>query len=552
MKVLIFHGYLLRGTGSNVYNASVTSALAGLGHEVHLLCQDRGAGELPWVDRVGTWNDGELRVEPAGGEPGPRPGSVTAYLPDIGGLLPVYVADEYEGFRVKTFHDLSDAELDAYLDANVAAVADVVSSVGGVDAALANHLVMGPAILARAGLRFAAKIHGSALEYTVKPDPERFMPYAREGTATAAGVLVGSGHTAASLWEAIDDPGLPAKTRLGPPGVDTELFAPIPRSEAAPRLGEVAEMLRAGGREESHSETRTTGGSSDGDPLRRPNTWGRDPEMAAVAIDHLAAATGPRVVFVGKLIVSKGIDLLLAAWPMVHAANPGASLLVVGFGEYEDATRRLWTALETGDLTTVREIAARGWALEGGEEAPLSMLTAFLADLPDSYADDAVAAAGSVAFAGRLEHDEVGRLVPAADAVVMPSTFPESFGMVAAEAAAAGTPPVSAHHSGMAEVSGALAEALPAQAASLVSFELDERAVGSLADRLNGWLSLDPEIRERALASLHEVAARNWSWDGVARGILAASAGELDGLPAPQVPPVTSSDPSVGGRGAEQ
>src|SRR3954469_12673638 len=170
MKVLIFHGYLLRGTGSNVYNASVATALARLGHEVHLLCQDRHAGELPWVDRVGTWEDGELRIEP--GEGG-GPGTVTVYLPDIGGLLPVYVADEYDEFRVKTFHDLTDAELSAYLDANVAAVRGVAESVGGGDAALANHLVMGPAILARAGLHFAAKIHGSALEYTVKPDLER-------------------------------------------------------------------------------------------------------------------------------------------------------------------------------------------------------------------------------------------------------------------------------------------------------------------------------------------------------------------------------------------
>src|SRR5215207_1638795 len=167
MRVLIFHGYLLRGTGSNVYNASVATALARMGHEVHLLCQDRRAGELPWVDRVGTWDGGDLRVQPAGGDSGP--GTVTVYRPDIGGLLPVYVADEYEGFRVKAFPELSEEELDAYLDANVAAVRDVAGSLDGVDAALANHLVMGPAILARAGLRFAVKIHGSALEYTVKP-----------------------------------------------------------------------------------------------------------------------------------------------------------------------------------------------------------------------------------------------------------------------------------------------------------------------------------------------------------------------------------------------
>jgi len=530
VKVLIFHGYLLRGTGSNIYNSSVATALARLGHEVHLLCQDRHAGELPWVDRVASWDAGGLRIESAGG--GSGPGTVTVYRPDIGGLLPVYVADEYEGFRVKTFPELTEAELDAYLDANVAAARDVVESLDGVDAALANHLVMGPAILARAGLRFAVKIHGSALEYTVKPHPERFLPYAREGTDGATAVLVGSGHTAGSLWRALDDPSLPSKTRLGPPGVDTELFAPTPRSECAPRLRQLAAELRAD----------ASGQSS----------WDRDPEEAAEAVGRFADAAGPRVVFVGKLIVSKGIDLLLAAWPLVHAANPRAHLLLVGFGEYEAATRRLWTALEAGDIAAVREIAVRGRALEGGEEAPLTMLIAFLDHLPAGYWDAAAKAAGTVAFAGRMEHEEVQRLVPAAEALVMPSTFPESFGMVAAEAAAAGTPPVSAAHSGMAEVSHALAEGLPPEAAGLVSFTLDEQAVSSFADRINGWLGLDPEIRARALAALREVAIRKWSWEGVARGVLAASAGKLDELTSPHVPGATSSDPGAGGGLAEE
>src|SRR5215211_6362256 len=113
MRVLIFHGYLLRGTGSNVYNANLAQALAREGHEVHLLCQDRRAGELDWVresDRI------------------------TVHIPDIGGLLPVFVADRYEGFDVKTFPELTDEELDRYLDANVAAVRRVVDEFGEPDA----------------------------------------------------------------------------------------------------------------------------------------------------------------------------------------------------------------------------------------------------------------------------------------------------------------------------------------------------------------------------------------------------------------------------------
>src|SRR5919198_2409728 len=124
MKVLIFHGYLLRGTGSNVYNASVARALARMGHEVHLLCQDRRAPELAWVERIGTWPRGKLEIASAGSG-GSGPGTVTAYVPDIGDLLPVYVADEYEGFRVKAFPELSEEELADYLAANVNAVRDV-------------------------------------------------------------------------------------------------------------------------------------------------------------------------------------------------------------------------------------------------------------------------------------------------------------------------------------------------------------------------------------------------------------------------------------------
>jgi glycosyltransferase involved in cell wall biosynthesis len=258
--------------------------------------------------------------------------------------------------------------------------------------------------------------------------------------------------------------------------------------------------------------------------------FARDPRAAADAIRHLAAAAGPRVVMVGKLIVSKGVDLLLAAWPLVHRANPGARLLVVGFGEYAPALERLWAALASGDLDQAREIASKGRGLEGGEEKPLRMLNAFLAESDAGYREAAREAGGSVAFAGRLEHDEVGRLIPATDALVFPSTFPEAFGMVAAEAAAAGVLPVSAAHSGAAEVSRALAATLPAEIGELVSFPLGGGAVRGIATRLNTWLRLDEPTREGARRALVGTASELWGWEGVARGVLAASAGRLEEL----------------------
>ncbi len=517
MRVLLFHGYLLRGTGSNVYNANLARALSRLGHDVQLLCQDTEAAELGWIDAVGTWEGDDFAVASTGGS-SPGSGSITAYRPEIGGLLPVYVPDSYAGFEVKTFTDLTEAELERYIELNVAAVCAVAA--GGLDAALANHLVMGPAILARAGLTFAAKVHGSALSYTVKPNP-RFLPFAREGMVAASGVLVGSRHTAESLWETVDDPALPAKTRLGPPGVDVEEFAREPGTDPVATIRALAAGLRA-----------VAERSGEGDQAEA-DSFDRDEDAAAAALEHFAAgpADAPRVIFVGKLIVSKGCDLLLAAWPLVLVANPDARLLLVGFGAYRAGLERLLAALAAGDLDEARAVAAAGWALEGGEERPLSILGAFLADPPEGWAEACSSLAGSVAFAGRLEHAEVGQLLEATDAMVVPSTFPEAFGMVAAEAAAAGALPVCADHSGLAEVAEALDDDLPAAARGLTAFPLGPGAIEGIASRLNDWLALDPSERAESRAALAATVARLWSWEKVAEGVLAASAGRLDQLP---------------------
>src|SRR3954451_12030572 len=144
MRALIFHGYLLGGTGSNVYNAALGEALVRAGHEVHLLCQDRAPFELRWVDAAGDWDGGALEVHARA-----EAVRATVYRPDIGGLLPLYVADRYDGIEARPFPDLTEAEVDHYVDANVAAVREVAERVRP-DVALANHLVMGPVVLARA------------------------------------------------------------------------------------------------------------------------------------------------------------------------------------------------------------------------------------------------------------------------------------------------------------------------------------------------------------------------------------------------------------------
>ncbi len=503
LRVLIFHGYLLQGTGSNVYNARLTHALLRAGHEVHLLCQDRDPFALSWVDAVGEFKDGALAVRHRR-----TPARGIVYRPDLGGQLPVYVADRYEGLRARPFPELSDDEVEDYIARNVRAVRDVCARARP-QAALANHLVMGPAILRRAlpaDVPYAVKIHGSALEYTVKPHP-RFVPWAREGLNRASAILVGSRHTGESLWAAMGDDSLPARTRLGPPGVDVAAFAPRERPRAA--LGALAQRLAA--------LPRSAAGAA----------FARDTDAAARA---LAAVDGRLVAFVGKLIASKGVELLLAAWPLVAAEHPDARLVIVGFGAMRDGLERLAAQLAAGDLAAARQ--TRG---EDGRELP--ELTTFLDGLAGAARDAYVAAAGALAgrtsWTGRLEHDELADLLPAAEALVVPSTFPESFGMVAAEASACGTLPVVARHSGLAEVSEALAERVPAAARPWLSFDVGPGAVCELAACLNGWLAAPEDVRARTREAIAAVTRERWSWDGVARTVVAAAQGELDALPQP-------------------
>jgi glycosyltransferase involved in cell wall biosynthesis len=521
-RILIFHGYLLAGTGSNVYNARLAQALVRLGHEVHLLCQERHPERMQFVDAAGDWDSGTLCVRSLRAR---GAGSCTVYRPDIGGLLPVYVADRYEGLQARTFAELSEGELSHYLQANVDAVAEVAARAAP-ELALANHLVMGPVILARAlGERppYAVKVHGSALEYTVKPEPQRFLGLAREGLAPARTVLVGSRHTAESLWEAIADPGLPRRTRLGPPGVDVARFRPRAHHRAMSAVSSLAGALQ-----------RAPGSPPAGPPA---SAFARDPGEAGAALGRVQSED-LLVVFVGKLIVSKGPDLLLAAFPLVLDRLPQARLLVVGFGAFRGGLEGLAGALADGDLERVRELALAGRRLEGEAQArPLGYLLAFLDGLDQEATERYRAAARRtserVLFTGRLEHEELEELLPACSAMVVPSTFPEAFGMVAAEAAACGTLPISADHSGLAEVSRALAAGVPDPIRPLLSFELGPGAVEGIARRLTAWLECEPDLARRAREGLVATVRERWSWESVARGVIAAAHGQLHGLPEP-------------------
>jgi glycosyltransferase involved in cell wall biosynthesis len=123
-----------------------------------------------------------------------------------------------------------------------------------------------------------------------------------------------------------------------------------------------------------------------------------------------------------------------------------------------------------------------------------------------------------VLFTGALEHRHLAHLWPLADVSVTPSVFPEAFGMVAAEAAACGSPPLVARHSGLAEIASGIEAEYPPAHRDLVAFRPGD--ADDLAEKLRALLVLPREERARLGEAARRAVVGRWSWERVAALLL--------------------------------
>ena len=507
MRVIVWHGWLLEGSGSNVATARVCEVLRASGHDVMLLCQEPHPERFDWIDACGPVDaDGPGELTPRLHASRAR-GRCVALRPVIGPTLPVFVVDRYEGFDdVKRFVDLTPDELETYLQRNVEAVRAAVVWHDS-EAAIFGHAVPGGAIARRAlgPRRAVVKIHGSDLEYAVRHQA-RYQELAREGLASALAVA-GPGREVLERTAAFV-PEVRELSRVVPPGVDVGAFRPRPRADA---LLEAADRLErdpttSRGRPASiDDEVARALANRDRDALDAlGGTYDQDvPDPdAATRLRNLSATDEPIVGYLGKFIPQKGVELVLAAH---RAMRHPSTALIVGFGSHREWLAALDIALASADD------AALEWLVEAGSIA-----------IGRSQRPATAAGRRDVVFTGRLDHRYAPATLAAMDVQVVPSTLPEAFGMVAAEGAAAGALIMVARHSGLAEVAGALEAAVDRP--GLFSFEPGDGAVRHLADGIDRLLSLPVEERDELRAAVSSFVGREWTWDRTAGRLLDAAA----------------------------
>jgi glycosyltransferase involved in cell wall biosynthesis len=122
-----------------------------------------------------------------------------------------------------------------------------------------------------------------------------------------------------------------------------------------------------------------------------------------------------------------------------------------------------------------------------------------------------------ILFTGPLQHRHLRYLWPLGRTSVAPSVFPEAFGMVAAEAASCGCPPLVAEHSGLAEIAEGLRRHYPAHLADLAAFPRGDAT--ALADRLQRLITLPADDRSALDTAARRAAVELWSWDSVGQRI---------------------------------
>jgi len=527
MRVGLVHSYHLIGSGSCVYVRSLAEQLAGLDETVHLLSADPCPERYTFVRRA-ILHDGQGR-RVLFERPRLHPGVVSHTI--MQAIYPLaYHREEMQEAQAKPLPEFSARELDVYVERNSRLLARVTME-ENLHLLHVNHAVMLPYIARQAqretGVPFVTTIHGSCLEYVVRRDP-RFLRFALEGLRGSSAIIVLNPDGARRV-QALDS-GLASRLIEIPGGVDTEAFAPLRHADRARGVRQLFALLA----------TDANGCPGPRGDLGAGELLGGDPAPGQVAAwmertqrsfdpmhwdsglaDRLAAIgwdSEPIVAFVGKLMVDKGVHVLLAAAPLILQEFPTARFLIIGGGPFRAGLELLATALERNRTAALAAIQAAMTDLEPGNVG-LGHIIGFLAEAVDSCAYPGHLLHGRIVFTGPVSQELLCRLLPLAHVNVIPSLVPEALPLVFLEALASGVVPVCAEAGGLTDMAGRLAARLPELGGYLTVRPEPATMVTDVARQVRSLLRRmgHPQAAETVRAHCRAFVEEEYSWHNVAR-----------------------------------
>lgn len=531
--ICILHGYLLEGSGSNLWTRAIVSSLCQQGQTVHLVCQEHSPENYDFIGEAYQYRpDG--KVELLFKRPTPCSGHAIFHRPQLGDLLPVYVRDRYLHFsRVVPMVDLSDDEIEEYLQRNEVAIHTIMQR-WEIRAFHVNHAVLLSVVAQRihekTGVSYAVMPHGSAIEYAIKKDPRLFKM--GEAALKSAGRVFVIGREMRARLNGIFDglPGLDEKTVELPLGVDTREFQIVEPDRRAEQIERIPALLkglpRGRTRQQSAEVTDCVSGKPDRQRLRRSLhavSEAYDGKLPDSDLENKLGSINWReekiLLYVGRLIAAKGFMSILTALPEILAIRRDIRLVAVGHGPLREVAEAFLSALAAGKRDWAEKIVAWGSILEkpAAEFLPVSRyfdslrrrgtLTRFFENAHDILETE------RVIFTGYLTHRELSQLFPLCDVAVFPSVVAEAGPFVFLEALASGCFPMGTYFGGMAANIDAVSRRIPRNVNGLMKLRTDpEHTIGDIISKVPDAIRVGGDHKQ----NLRQFVEDNHEWRSIA------------------------------------
>jgi len=525
----ILHGYLLEGSGSNLWTRSIIQALCKLGETVHFFGQENHPDIYDFISEAYLY-EANGNVKTLLKREKIYPGTCILHKPQLGDTLPVFVWDHYEEFpNVVPMIDLSNEEIENYIKTYVDVLSTVVKQ-HQIKVLHANHAVLMSVIAQRINkeleIPYVIMPHGSAIEYAVKKD-ERFFNYAEGAFDQAKRIFVIGPEIQQRVKNLFPKmPNVQDKMIELNLGADTGLFTPINKNERENNIHQLCSALKNMDKGKTAQMTESlTNNLQENDTLdslldkikQNSNYTAKLPD--ADAVEKLQTVDWENeniILFVGRLIASKGLQSILAALPDILEKASNSRLVVVGHGPQREVLEILITALLEGNESLFKNILDWGSGLEGSAVKPYATFKHYLEKKKvNDYIKKAqqLLKKDSVVFTGYLTHHELRYLFPCCDVSIFPSVVAEAGPLVFLEALASGCFPVGTYFAGMAASIDSVAHVL-GDDVKLMKINHNEReTVQDIADNVPKAFA----IAEQYESQLRKVALEKYDWQNVAK-----------------------------------
>ncbi|MCK4271117.1 glycosyltransferase [bacterium] len=535
--ICLMHGYLLEGSGSNLWTRSMVKNICRIGETVHLLCQENHPERYDFISEAYAYRPGGKRETLLKRET-PYRGRCILHKPLLSDTFPVYIWDKYEEFgNVVPMIELSSDDIENYLTRNLNVLLEIAKK-HHFRCLLANHAVLMSVVAKRAHdvlkIPYSVLPHGSAIVYAVEKD-KRLHDLAGEAFTDAENIFtIGDDMKKRVLGLFPDIPRLEKKLIALRLGVDTKAFRPIPAKEKPVSIERLIRQLE-------DTPHKCAAARRKASPVKMPASIKKQ-ELVAIIKDRgnydqqvpdanvaeklrsVDWSNDKVIIFVGRLMSNKGIQAIIAALPCILWRHPNVKLIIVGHGPLRAILEVLIGAIETGNRDLFKKIIDWGGDLEGLESKPFSATKHFIQKLTqddklESYWRKAKKqiSRDKIIFTGYLKHDELRHLLPCADLAIFPSMVAEAGPLVFLEAISCGVFPLGTYFSGMAQSIDSTSGYLPDEVVEIMKLRpAKEHLVDDIVEKSIKALGIGAKHRD----ALHKVAVENYDWETVARELV--------------------------------